>query len=246
MSTGTAPSRGPLAGLSTDSIFGIAGRSEGTSPAMDPSSTRTDSPTHRDADTPAREASAVTGDEGNEEDDEEEIPRLTRLKRRKSNSLSWSAEEDANASAMEEDAPSAQPSPTQMSRTTDTADEDHDVADRTPERSDNAFQRMMTQARAQRLGPPPEDMHAKRNKQKGRSALVDEQAEESDEDAGWGPTERGADDDDEGNEDDGYVEGLVDDDKVDEALKKQQDRLAEEKMRYVYPITFVPSEMSDY
>jgi mediator of replication checkpoint protein 1 len=122
---------------------------------------------------------------------------------------------------------SAQPSPTQMSRAAGPESS-------TPARPDNAFQRMMTQARAQRLGPAPEDTHATRLKQKGRSALVDEQAEESDEDAGWGPTERGADDEDDGNEDDGYVEGLVDDDKVDEATKRAQDRLAEEKMRYVF------------
>ncbi len=65
-----------------------------------------------------------------------------------------------------------------------------------------------------------------------KSNLVDEQAEESDEDNGWAPI-GGPEDDDEDNDEDGYVPDLLDDEQVDEEEEKRQDELAAEKARYV-------------
>lgn len=67
-------------------------------------------------------------------------------------------------------------------------------------------------------------------KQNGKSFLVDEQAEESDEDDGWGlPVAK----EDEGNEDldGGYVPDLLDDADVDEEERAAQAALAAEKFR---------------
>jgi hypothetical protein len=61
--------------------------------------------------------------------------------------------------------------------------------------------------------------------------LVEEQAEESDEDDGWGGKLAGGPEEDEGENEDGYVEGLVDDQAVDEETRRKQDALAEEKRR---------------
>lgn len=75
--------------------------------------------------------------------------------------------------------------------------------------------------------------HRHTTKQPVKTNLVDEQAEESDEDDGWGDSARKGDDDDEGEEGEGFVEGLVDDQVVHEATKRAQDELAEEKRRQV-------------
>ncbi|OCF56692.1 hypothetical protein L486_05546 [Kwoniella mangroviensis CBS 10435] len=67
-----------------------------------------------------------------------------------------------------------------------------------------------------------------------KSRMVDEQAEESDEDNGWakiGGAEENDDDDDE--ENDGFLEELVDDQEVDEEVRKRQDELAAEKNREI-------------
>lgn len=65
-----------------------------------------------------------------------------------------------------------------------------------------------------------------------KSALVDEQAEESDEDNGWMFHNKGDDEEDDGDED-GYVPDLVDDTTISEDQQKEQDSLAAEKRRCV-------------
>lgn len=152
---------------------------------------------------------------------------MRRLRRRASTPLAADPDDgeeaDADESDTEEDISPDQPSPTQVSDARPT----QNAAPTQPQR--NAFQMLMAKKRDEMRGPAPEDKLSKRKN--GRSELVDEQAEESDEDAGWGPTERGPDDDEEGAEEDGFLEDLVDDVAVDEATKKEQDRLAEQKMR---------------
>ncbi|WWD18187.1 hypothetical protein CI109_102636 [Kwoniella shandongensis] len=90
-----------------------------------------------------------------------------------------------------------------------------------PSRNQTAFDRMM--AAASRPAQP---------KQKVKSRLVDEQAEESDEDNGWAPI-GGPEDEDEDGEDDGFVDGLVDDEAIDEEEKRRQDELAAAKAREI-------------
>ncbi len=85
-------------------------------------------------------------------------------------------------------------------------------------RSSNAFDRLMHAAEQ------PREKHAV------RSNLVDEQAEESDEDNGWAPI-GGPEEEDDEDEEDGYVHDLVDDAQVDEEEEKRQDELAAEKAR---------------
>ena len=87
--------------------------------------------------------------------------------------------------------------------------------------NNNAFHRMMSAAKQQ-----PRERFA------GRSNLVDEQAEESDEDNGWAPVGAPEAEEDE-DEEDGYVPDLVDDAGVDEEEKRRQDELAAEKARWV-------------
>lgn len=94
-----------------------------------------------------------------------------------------------------------------------TLDDDEDVPT-------NAFDTLMKAARRPR------------ERVVGKSNLLDEQAEESDEDNGWGPI-GGPEDEDEDVEDDGYVPDLVDDQHIDEEEKKRQDELAAEKARFV-------------
>jgi mediator of replication checkpoint protein 1 len=65
-----------------------------------------------------------------------------------------------------------------------------------------------------------------------RSNLLDEQAEESDEDNGWGPVGGAEDEDEEGEgEDDAFLKGLVNDEVVDEEERTKQDELAAAKAR---------------
>jgi mediator of replication checkpoint protein 1 len=64
-----------------------------------------------------------------------------------------------------------------------------------------------------------------------RSALVDEQAEESDEDNGWLRADAGEDENDDEEDDGRDLQDLVDDQAVNEEEKKRQDALAEEKRR---------------
>ncbi|WWC60580.1 uncharacterized protein I303_103154 [Kwoniella dejecticola CBS 10117] len=72
-------------------------------------------------------------------------------------------------------------------------------------------------------------------KPKLKSRMVDEQAEESDEDNGWampfGAAENEDDDDDD--EQDTFLEGLVDDQHVDEEERRRQDELANQKNREI-------------
>ncbi|WVQ97004.1 hypothetical protein IAU59_004114 [Kwoniella sp. CBS 9459] len=89
-----------------------------------------------------------------------------------------------------------------------------------PTQPANAFERLMAGPR-EPIG---------QNK-KLKSKMVDEQAEESDEDNGWGRMGDEDEDDDEG--DDGYVEGLVDDQAIDEEEKRRQDEAAAEKNREI-------------
>ncbi|CAK9782252.1 hypothetical protein CC85DRAFT_325372 [Cutaneotrichosporon oleaginosum] len=60
------------------------------------------------------------------------------------------------------------------------------------------------------------------------NALIDAQAEESDDDAGWGFVTKEAEEDD---EEDGYVPELVDDEVVADEIREAQDALATEKAR---------------
>jgi hypothetical protein len=64
-----------------------------------------------------------------------------------------------------------------------------------------------------------------------RSALVDEQAEESDEDNGWLRPDAGEDENDDDEDDGQDLQDLVDDQAVNVEEKKRQDALAEEKRR---------------
>ena len=73
-----------------------------------------------------------------------------------------------------------------------------------------------------------------RRKVKAKSNLVVEQAEESDEDNGWLPIGNPEDENEDGL-DDGFVEGLVDDEQVDDEEKRLQDQLAAAKARSVSP-----------
>ncbi|KAK8865630.1 hypothetical protein IAR55_000775 [Kwoniella newhampshirensis] len=90
-----------------------------------------------------------------------------------------------------------------------------------PPRNPTAFDKMMVAA--SRPAQP---------KQKTKSKLVEEQAEESDEDNGWAPI-GGLEDEEEDGEDDGYVEGLVDDEAIDADEKRRQDELAAAKAREI-------------
>lgn len=89
----------------------------------------------------------------------------------------------------------------------------------------SAFDRMMEAA-----ANLPVDKEKKRLAFK--TNMIEEQAEESDEDNGWAPI-GGADEDEDadGDEDEGYVPDLVNDDQVDEEEKRKQDDLAAEKAR---------------
>lgn len=90
----------------------------------------------------------------------------------------------------------------------------------------NAFQYVMAAAARQ---SKPKTTRVKSN-------FVEEQAEESDEDFGWGPTGGQKEDEDgEEGDDEGYLEDLVDDQEVAEEERRRQDELALEKARYVYP-----------
>ena len=62
--------------------------------------------------------------------------------------------------------------------------------------------------------------------------LIDEQAEESDEDMGWGLA--GGDEDEEEGNDEGYIQDLVDDQAIDEEQRRLQDELAAAKARCVH------------
>ena len=84
----------------------------------------------------------------------------------------------------------------------------------------NAFARLMNDAKRPR------------GKVAVQTNLVDEQAEESDEDNGWAPVSD-AEVEEDNDDDDGYVPDLVDDAHIDEEEKKRQDDLAREKARYV-------------
>lgn len=90
-----------------------------------------------------------------------------------------------------------------------------------PAPKENAFTRLME---TRRQSPRPKSKPVK-------SMLVEEQAEESDEDDGWGGKLAGGPEEDEGENENGYVEGLVDDQAVDEETRRKQDALAEEKRR---------------
>ncbi|WWC68373.1 uncharacterized protein I206_102298 [Kwoniella pini CBS 10737] len=72
-------------------------------------------------------------------------------------------------------------------------------------------------------------------KPKFKSRMVDEQAEESDEDNGWalpfGNAENEDDDDDD--DQDAFLEGLVDDQQVDEEERRRQDEMVNEKNREI-------------
>ncbi|WVF70952.1 hypothetical protein IAT40_005747 [Kwoniella sp. CBS 6097] len=89
----------------------------------------------------------------------------------------------------------------------------------------NAFQRLMAG-----LGPR-ESAGTSNGQKKLKSRMVDEQAEESDEDNGWG--RMGDEDEEDEDGDDGYVEGLVDDQAIDEEEKRRQDEAAAEKNREI-------------
>ncbi|ORX34134.1 hypothetical protein BD324DRAFT_636765 [Kockovaella imperatae] len=73
-----------------------------------------------------------------------------------------------------------------------------------------------------------------RREEKARAVnhnLIDEQAEESDEDTGWAAL--GGEEDEEDGADEGYVPDLVDDEAVDEDERKKQDELAAAKAREI-------------
>lgn len=94
------------------------------------------------------------------------------------------------------------------------------LSPRVDDGDNNAFHRMMNAAKQPR------------EKLLGRSNLVDDHAEESDEDNGWAPI-GGPEEEEDEDEEDGYVPDLVDDARVDDEEKRRQDELAAEKARYV-------------
>ena len=83
----------------------------------------------------------------------------------------------------------------------------------------NALDRMMNAAN-----------HPREKRPAGKSNLLDEQAEESDEDNGWLPN-GGAEDEDEDDDQDGYVQDLLNDEHVGEEESSVQNALAAEKAR---------------
>ncbi|OCF43223.1 hypothetical protein I317_02931 [Kwoniella heveanensis CBS 569] len=126
--------------------------------------------------------------------------------------------------------PVGSPSPTQTQEESFSrlrrrqSDPEQDSISLSPTQPANAFQRLMAGSR-QPVGV------FNGQKKKLKSKMVDEQAEESDEDNGWG---RMGDEDEEDEEgDDGYVEGLVDDQAIDEEEKRRQDEAAAEKNREI-------------
>lgn len=98
-----------------------------------------------------------------------------------------------------------------------------------------------TQISPQKLSSPPKNAFSvlmdKSRKPKSlkplaaESDFIEGQAEESDEDNGWGAGGGGGDDDDEEGGADAYAEGVVDDALVDPEERAKQDALAEEKRR---------------
>lgn len=90
----------------------------------------------------------------------------------------------------------------------------------------DAFAKLMA------AGQRPLTEHQKRAKKLIRSNLVDEQAEESDEDDWMMPGQRSGDEDDNDGDEDGYLAELVDDAAVNEEEKLKQDALAAAKARY--------------
>ena len=86
---------------------------------------------------------------------------------------------------------------------------------------EDTFARMMRHAR-----------RAEAKKAAINARLIDNQAEESDEDEGWAINRDNDDEDDEGM-DDGFVPDLVDDQAIDEEEKKRQDELAAAKLREI-------------
>lgn len=92
----------------------------------------------------------------------------------------------------------------------------------------DAFARLMS------AGQKPLSEHQKRSKRLIRSNLVDEQAEESEDDDNWMLPGQKSDDEEEGEgEDDAYLADLVNDEAMDEEEKRKQDALVAAKARYV-------------
>ncbi|WVQ85692.1 hypothetical protein IAT38_007858 [Cryptococcus sp. DSM 104549] len=94
----------------------------------------------------------------------------------------------------------------------------------------NAFDLMRDGARAKSSVGPGEGKKSKR----GRNEYMEDQAEESDEDNGWGwAKDPEADDEDDPEEDNAYLKELVDDQKVDDDERLKQDELAAQKLREI-------------
>ncbi|WWC88155.1 uncharacterized protein L201_003060 [Kwoniella dendrophila CBS 6074] len=93
-----------------------------------------------------------------------------------------------------------------------------------PVQQRNVFDKMMKAA--SRPEPRP----------KVKSKMVDEQAEESEDDDGWGRKGQNEDeneDDEDDADNDGFVEGLVDDQLIDDEERRKQDEMAAEKNREI-------------
>lgn len=112
----------------------------------------------------------------------------------------------------------------------DEGDEVDDAANPTEEPADsrtpNAFERLMS------AGQRPLTKHQKQAKARIRSNLVDEQAEESDEDD-WFVGPKTGDDEEEDGDEDAYLADLVDDAAVADDIRQKEDALAAAKARYV-------------
>jgi mediator of replication checkpoint protein 1 len=116
-------------------------------------------------------------------------------------------------------------SPLRHRSPSDAGSDDEDEDDDAPTKPVDAFAKLM--AADQR----PLTKHQKQAKERIRSNLVDEQADESDEDNWLMPGQKNDDDEEEGEDQDAFLPELVNDEEISEEDRERQDALVAAKNR---------------